>query len=66
MKVFISAATTQWPDTDAGSLTYKDHALQMTKEVKAACEGAIDAGAKEIFVKDAHDSAMNIFQTALP
>lgn len=72
MKVFISAdiegitTTTQWPDTDAGSLTYKEHTLQMTKEVNAACEGAILAGAKEIFVKDAHDSAMNIDQTALP
>ena len=72
MKVFISAdiegitTTTQWPDTDAGSLTYKEHTLQMTKEVNAACEGAIEAGAKEIFVKDAHDSAMNIDQTALP
>lgn len=72
MKVFISAdiegvtTTTQWPDTDMGSLTYKEHALQMTKEVNAACEGAILAGAKDIFVKDAHDSAMNIDQTALP
>lgn len=72
MKVFISAdiegvtTTTQWPDTEAGSITYKEHALQMTKEVLAACEGAIEAGAKEIFVKDAHSGAMNIDQTMLP
>lgn len=72
MKVFISAdiegvtTTTQWPDTETGSLTYKEHSLQMTKEVLAACEGAIEAGAKEIFVKDAHNGGMNIDQTMLP
>jgi D-amino peptidase len=38
----------------------------MTKEVTATCEGAIEAGAKEIMVKDAHASARNIIATELP
>ena len=38
----------------------------MSKEVAAACEGANLAGAKEIFVKDAHYSARNIIPSFLP
>lgn len=72
MKVFISAdiegitTTSDWQETLANEACYKEHALQMTKEVLAACEGAIAAGAKEIFVKDAHGSARNIIQEMLP
>lgn len=72
MKVFISAdiegisTTTCWDDTENDKAPYKYHALQMTKEVLAACNGAISAGAKEIFVKDAHGYAMNIDTTMLP
>jgi D-amino peptidase len=39
---------------------------QMTLEVKAACEGAIAAGAKEILVKDAHWTGRNINPRQLP
>lgn len=38
----------------------------MTEEVKAACNGAMKAGATEIVVKDAHSSARNIDPAALP
>ena len=38
----------------------------MTQEVVAACEGANDAGAVEIRVKDAHYSGRNIIQDLLP
>jgi len=38
----------------------------MTAEVVAACEGALEAGATEIWVKDAHDSARNIIASKLP
>jgi len=38
----------------------------MTDEVKAACEGAIKAGAKEIWIKDAHDTGRNIMAADLP
>lgn len=39
---------------------------QMTLEVKAACEGAIAAGAKDIYVKDAHWTGRNIDPRRLP
>lgn len=38
----------------------------MSSEVAAACEGAIAGGATEIVVKDAHDSACNIYPDMLP
>ena len=72
MKVFISAdiegitTTTSWPETTPGERTYPYHAEQMTKEVVAACEGAIQAGADEIVVRDAHGHADNIDATRLP
>lgn len=39
---------------------------QMTNEVKAACEGAIAAGADYILIKDAHGRARNIDIRQLP
>jgi len=39
---------------------------QMTREVKAACEGAMAAGAQDILVKDAHWTGRNIDPRALP
>ncbi len=38
----------------------------MTREVGAACRGALSAGAEGILVKDAHDSARNIDPAGLP
>ena len=38
----------------------------MTREVAAACQGALSAGAAEVLVKDAHDSARNIDPAGLP
>jgi D-amino peptidase len=72
MKVFISVdiegitGVTDWSETELGNHDYKQFAEQMTKETVAACEGAIAMGAKEIFIKDAHDSARNIDITKLP
>lgn len=72
MKVYISGdiegvtGVTSWSETEK---THSDHgafAHQMTKEVKAACEAAFEAGAEEIYVKDAHDSARNIDFNELP
>lgn len=58
-----------WNETDivrgAGD-GYPHFAAQMTREVAAACEGAVLAGATDILVKDAHDSARNIDPSALP
>lgn len=72
MKIFISAdiegvtGIAHWDETEKGHLDYRYFAQQMTKEVKAACCGAIKAGAEEIVVKDAHDSGRNIILSELP
>lgn len=72
MKIYISAdlegvtGATHWDETDKTKPDYQFFAQQMTKEVKAACEGAIKAGAKEIWIKDAHDTARNIYADELP
>ena len=65
-RIFISAdiegtcGICHWDETELGKGEYEPFRHQMTAEVAAACEGANAAGAKEIFVKDAHDSARNI------
>jgi len=72
MKVFISAdmegttPTIRWDECDYEKKFYSFYAEQMTREVVAACEGAINAGADEIFIKDAHETAVNIDITKLP
>ena len=71
-KVFISAdiegtcGIVNWQETEVGN-AYSDHfRAQMTAEVAAACRGALAAGADEVVVKDAHDSARNIYPDRLP
>jgi D-amino peptidase len=72
MKIYISAdiegitGTTHWDETDKVKPDYTEFRQQMTAEVAAACEGALKAGATEILVKDAHDSARNILAAQLP
>jgi D-amino peptidase len=72
MKVYISAdiegvtGATHWDETDLAKADYAPFREQMTAEVVAACEGALQAGAREIWVKDAHDSARNIVAAKLP
>lgn len=73
MKVFISAdiegtcGITDWSETErAAPRDYDTFSQQMTAEVGAACEGALAAGAQEVFVRDAHDSARNIEVGKLP
>ncbi|SHK04070.1 M55 family metallopeptidase [Paramaledivibacter caminithermalis] len=72
MKIYISAdiegitGVTSWSETDKGHADYSDFVKQMEKEVCAACKGAIKAGAKEILIKDAHDSGRNINPAVLP
>lgn len=72
MKVFISADIegvnniVSWDETDLKSSEYSYFRKQMTEEVYRACEGAKAAGATEIFVKDAHDSARNLILKDLP
>ena len=72
MKLFLSAdieGTTGivcWDETENGHSRYPYFAEQMSKEVNAACLGAMEAGCDEILVKDAHDSACNLNPALLP
>ena len=74
MKLFISSdiegscGIAHWDETDydRGGRWYDYFREQMSKEVAAACEGAIESGVKDILVKDAHDLARNIIPTLLP
>jgi D-amino peptidase len=55
-----------WQETNTNN-EYSPYFLkQMSKEVAAACNGVLDAGYDEIVVKDAHDSARNIYPDMLP
>ena len=72
MKVFISADIegvnniVTWDETSLNSPEYQYFRKEMTEEVTAACLAAKEAGATEIFVKDAHDSARNLILKDLP
>jgi D-amino peptidase len=72
MKLYMSSdleGTTgivDWDETNIDHPSSKYFIEQMTREVSAACEGAIEAGADEIVVKDAHSSARNINPSRLP
>lgn len=73
MKVFLSAdmegtcGIVSWPETERSTpFDYSPMQKQMTREVAAACRGALAAGAEEVLVKDAHDSARNLDPSGLP
>lgn len=72
MKVFISsdiegtAGITHWDEADKKHFSYPEFRDLMTGEVLAAIEGAIEAGATEILLKDAHGSGRNILTERLP
>jgi D-amino peptidase len=72
MKIYLSAdiegiaGVTHWDETDLAKADYGPYREQMTAEVAAACEGALAAGATEIWVKDAHDSGRNLIADRLP
>jgi D-amino peptidase len=72
MKVYISsdiegtAGITNWNEAEKAHADYREFRALMTGEVMAAIEGAIEAGAKEVVLKDAHDSGRNILTEDLP
>lgn len=72
MKVYISsdiegtAGITNWNEAEKAHADYKEFRDLMTGEVRSAIDGAIEAGAKEIVLKDAHDSGRNILTEDLP
>jgi len=58
---------THWDEVDNHKpAIYHQFQDRMTKEVVSACNGALEAGAKEIWVKDAHFSGRNILSDQLP
>ena len=73
MKVYLSAdiegtcGICDWSETERSTPNdYTIYQKQMNREVNAACLGALSAGAEEVFVKDAHDSARNLDPMQLP
>ena len=72
MKIYISAdiegvaGIVHWGEASPDHVDYQEYRVQMSNEVAAACEGALNAGATEILVKDAHGSGRNIIPTRLP
>ena len=72
MKIYISAdiegvtGVTHWNEADKKNPDFDEHRDQMTAEVVGACEGALNAGAEEIWVQDAHATARNIITSKLP
>lgn len=72
MRVFISAdiegtaGITDWDEAMRGQPGYPEFRELMTAEVIAACEGAKSAGARDILVKDAHQTGRNLILERLP
>ena len=71
LKVFISvdmegiSGLINWDETSQGGPDYPLFRKFMTEEANAAIAGALEAGATEIVVRDAHDSARNILPDLL-
>ena len=71
LKVFISvdmegvSGLINWDETAQGGPDYPLFRKLMTAEANAAIAGALEAGATEIVVRDAHDSARNILPDEL-
>lgn len=72
MKVYISAdiegvaGISHWDEASKARAEYAEYRQMMTAEVVAACSGALEAGATEILIKDAHGSGRNIIAAELP
>ncbi len=72
MKIYISvdmegsAGLTVPSEFNPGDPDYFYFRDQMTREVAAACRGAVSAGAEDILVRDAHGDTRNLVPTAFP
>ncbi len=72
MKVYISAdiegigGIAHWDEALPDKPDYQAYREFMNRTVVAACEGAVDAGASEVLVKDAHAHGRNIDPSRLP
>lgn len=72
MKIFLSAdiegiaGIANWDEATRWKPDYPPFCEELMKEVGAACEGANNAGAKEIWIKDAHGVGRNLNFQGLP
>lgn len=72
MKIYVSAdiegiaGIVSWDETAREKPDYPPFSEEMLQEVKSACEGANNAGAKEIWIKDAHAAGRNLSMNGLP
>ena len=72
MKIYISAdiegiaGIAHWDEARPDKPDYAAYREQMNQHVIAACEGAVEAGATEILVKDAHAHGRNLDPGRLP
>jgi D-amino peptidase len=72
MKIYISAdiegitGIVNWDEVTRCKPDYPPFQAEMMNEVRAACEGANNRGAKEIWIKDAHGTARNLSFDGLP
>lgn len=72
MKVYIStdiegvAGISSWDEANSSKAEWGLVREQMTREVAAACDGAIESGATQILIKDAHATGRNLFLDLLP
>lgn len=72
MKIYLSAdiegvvGICNWDEATRWKPDYPPFCEEMLKEVQAACEGANIAGAKEIWIKDAHGVGRNLNLNTLP
>lgn len=72
MKVYISAdiegisGMCDWEEANPAHPSYAEFRGRMTAHVAAACEAAFEAGAREVWVKDAHAGGRNLLHEELP
>ncbi len=72
MKIYISAdiegiaGIADWDEATRWKPDYPPFCEELMCEVISACEGANNAGAKEIWIKDAHGVGRNLSFTGLP
>ena len=72
MKIYISAdiegiiGMVHWDEATRSKPDYPPFVDEMMNETRAACEGANQAGAKEIWIKDAHGNGRNLGFSKLP
>ncbi len=72
MNVYVSfdmegvTGVCNWDQVNMAHADYPRYRAQLVREVRAACEGALAAGAERILVKDAHESGRNIDGGELP